>query len=61
MSAPLNPRDGVFALFGQYVLPRGGEIWLGAMIRAMAAWDISEAAVRTTALRMKKEGFLFFD
>jgi phenylacetic acid degradation operon negative regulatory protein len=58
LSAPLNPRSGVFALFGQYVLPRGGEIWLSAMIRAMAAWDISEAAARSTALRMKKEGFL---
>jgi phenylacetic acid degradation operon negative regulatory protein len=58
LSAPLNPRSGVFALFGQYILPRGGEIWLGAMIRAMAAWGISEAAVRSTTLRMKKEGYL---
>lgn len=58
MSAPLNPRTGVFALFGQYVLPRGGEIWLGAMIRAMATWGFSEAAVRSIALRLKKEGYL---
>lgn len=59
MSAPLNPRTSIiFALYGQYVLPRGGKIWLGTMIRAMATWGFSEAAVRSTALRMKKEGLL---
>jgi phenylacetic acid degradation operon negative regulatory protein len=58
LSIPLNPRSGVFALFGQYVLPRGGEIWLSGMIQAMSAWEFGEAAVRSTALRMKKEGYL---
>jgi len=58
VSAPPNPRSGVFALFAQYVMPRGGEIWLGTMIRAMAAWGISEAAARSNALRMKNERIL---
>jgi phenylacetic acid degradation operon negative regulatory protein len=58
LGTQINPRTVIFALFGQYVLPRGGEIWLGTLIRAMAAFGFSEAAVRSTALRMKKEGYL---
>lgn len=48
----------ILALYGQYVLPRGGEIWLGTLVRAMAALGFSEAAVRSTALRLKNRGYL---
>jgi phenylacetic acid degradation operon negative regulatory protein len=45
-------------LYGQYVLPRGGEVWLGTLVRAMATLDFSEAAVRSAVLRLKKKGYL---
>jgi phenylacetic acid degradation operon negative regulatory protein len=53
-----NLNTSIFALYGQYVLPRGGEIWLSTLIRAMATLGFSEAAVRSTALRLKKKGYL---
>jgi phenylacetic acid degradation operon negative regulatory protein len=40
------------------VLPRGGEVWLGTLVRAMATLDFSEAAVRSTVLRLKKKGYM---
>jgi phenylacetic acid degradation operon negative regulatory protein len=57
-SVAIDPNTVVFALFAQYVLPRGGEVWLGSLIQAMDALDISEAAARSTILRMKKRGTL---
>lgn len=58
MGIPINPNTVAFALLAQYVLPRGGEVWLGSLIQAMAALDISEAAARSTVLRLKKRGVL---
>jgi phenylacetic acid degradation operon negative regulatory protein len=58
LGTPVNPNTAIFGMYGQYVLPRGGEIWLGSLIRAMAVWDISEAATRSTVLRLKKKGYL---
>jgi len=40
------------------VLPRGGEIWIGGLIRALAALDFSAGAVRTLVSRMRRKGFL---
>jgi phenylacetic acid degradation operon negative regulatory protein len=48
----------VFTLFGQYVLPRCGEIWIGSLIQAMAPLGISAGAVRTVVSRMKHKGYL---
>jgi len=58
LGAQVHPNTAIFALYGQYVLPRGGGIWLGSLIRAMATLNFSEAAVRSAALRMKKKGYL---
>jgi phenylacetic acid degradation operon negative regulatory protein len=58
LGIPIDPNTVVFALFAQYVLPRGGEVWLGSLIKAMATLGISEAAARSAILRMKKRGIL---
>jgi phenylacetic acid degradation operon negative regulatory protein len=58
MGLYIQPDTIVLGLFGQYVLPRQGEIWLGDLVRAMATLDLSEAAVRSHVLRMKKKGQL---
>jgi phenylacetic acid degradation operon negative regulatory protein len=58
LGIPINPNTVVFALLAQYVLPRGGEVWLGSLIQAMATLGISEAAARSTVLRLKKKGVL---
>jgi phenylacetic acid degradation operon negative regulatory protein len=56
LSTAINPNMAVFGLFGQYVLPRGGVIWLGSLIQAMAVWGFSEAAARSAILRLKQTG-----
>jgi phenylacetic acid degradation operon negative regulatory protein len=58
LGIPIDPNTVVFALFAQYVLPRGGEVWLGSLIKAMATLGISEAAARSAILRMKKRSIL---
>jgi phenylacetic acid degradation operon negative regulatory protein len=58
LGIPIDPNTVVFALFAQYVLPRGGEVWLGSLIKAVATLGISEAAARSAILRMKKRGTL---
>ena len=56
MSTAANPNMAILGLFGQYVLPRGGMIWLGSLIQAMAVWGFSEAATRSAILRLKQRG-----
>jgi len=45
-------------LYGQYVLPRGEEIWIGSLIQALATLDFSAGAVRALVSRMKRKGLL---
>jgi phenylacetic acid degradation operon negative regulatory protein len=54
----VNPYAAVYSLFGGYVLPRGEEIWIGSLIRALATLNFSENMVRTTVSRMKRTGYL---
>lgn len=56
MGTTINPNLAILGMFGQYVLPRGGMIWLGSLIRAMAVWGFSEAAARSAILRLKHKG-----
>jgi len=46
----------ILGMFGQYVLPRGGVIWLGSLIQVMAVWGFTEAAARSAILRLKQRG-----
>jgi phenylacetic acid degradation operon negative regulatory protein len=56
LGAAVNPNFAILGMFGQYVLPRGGMIWLGSLIQAMAVWGFSEAAARSAILRLKHGG-----
>lgn len=58
MGTQVHPHIIIFSLYGQYVLPRGGEIWIGSLIRALAALDFSAGAVRALVSRMQRKGFL---
>ena len=48
------PRAGslVVSVFGDAVVPHGGAIWLGSLIRWLAAFGIHERAVRTAVHRL---------
>jgi phenylacetic acid degradation operon negative regulatory protein len=58
MDTQVHPYTIIFSLYGQYVLPRGEEIWIGSLIRALAALDFSPGAVRALISRMQRKGFL---
>jgi phenylacetic acid degradation operon negative regulatory protein len=58
LSTKTDPHTIIFSLFGQYVLPRGGKVWIGTLIRALAALDFSPGAVRALVSRMKRKGLM---
>ncbi|HEY1429721.1 MAG TPA: PaaX family transcriptional regulator C-terminal domain-containing protein [Candidatus Tumulicola sp.] len=70
MSAPVNPpeRSGarpaslIFSLYGDLVhgsaATGGAALWLGKLVELMAALGVSEAAVRQSASRMARQGWL---
>ncbi|HZU48934.1 MAG TPA: PaaX family transcriptional regulator, partial [Mycobacterium sp.] len=54
----MKARGLVFDLFGGYLLDRGGEVRLRALIALMECFAIPEATVRVVVARLRKEGWL---
>lgn len=48
----------ITTVFGDSIAPRGGVVWLGSLIEAMAGFGISERLVRTSVFRLVKDGWL---
>ncbi len=48
----------ITTVFGDAIAPRGGTVWLGSLIKAMADFGISERLVRTSVFRLAKDGWL---
>ena len=48
----------ITTVFGDAIAPRGGTVWLGSLIRALAEFGISERLVRTSVFRLVKDGWL---
>lgn len=48
----------VISLFGDAVVPRGGRIWLGSLIRLLAPLELNERLIRTAVFRLTKEAWL---
>ena len=48
----------ITTVFGDSIAPRGGTVWLGSLIRAMAEFGVSERLVRTSVFRLAKDGWL---
>jgi phenylacetic acid degradation operon negative regulatory protein len=55
-----RPNSFIFTLYGDMVARLGanGELWVGALIRLMAPFDVSPAAVRQAISRMSRQGWL---
>jgi phenylacetic acid degradation operon negative regulatory protein len=51
-------QDLIFTLYGDYIAPRGSEVWIGHIIELMARFDTSPQAVRSTLSRMTRKGWL---
>lgn len=48
----------ITTVFGDSIAPRGGVVWLGSLIAAMAGFGISERLVRTSVFRLARDGWL---
>jgi len=48
----------ITTVFGDAIAPRGGTVWLGSVINAMADFGISERLVRTSVFRLVQDGWL---
>ena len=48
----------IISVFGDAVLPRGGRVWLGSLIRLLEPLGLNERLVRTSVFRLAKEEWL---
>ncbi len=48
----------IMTLFGDSVIPHGGEIWMGSLVALLAPLGINERLVRTSVFRLTKDGWL---
>ncbi len=48
----------IMSVFGDAVIPRGGRIWLGSLIRLLEPLELSDRLVRTSVFRLVKEEWL---
>lgn len=48
----------ITTVFGDALLPRGGRIWLGSLIRLLAPLGVNERLVRTAVFRLVKDDWL---
>lgn len=54
-----RPNSFIYTLFGDFVLGgTQGELWIGSLIALMAAFGLSEPAVRQAVSRMSRQGWL---
>ena len=55
---PIRTGSLVVSVLGDAVAPRGGSVWLGSLIEALAAFGISDRLVRTSVSRLAKQDWL---
>lgn len=48
----------IITVFGDAIAPRGGTVWIGSLIRALADFGISERLVRTSVFRLSRDDWL---
>src|SRR5947208_16446858 len=53
-----RPQSRMFTLYGDYIMHRGGEIWVGSLIQIAGQFGLSQQAVRSAISRMSQHGWL---
>lgn len=56
--APVRVWSLIATIYGDCVLPRGGELWLGTLTEMLAALGVEPASVRAAVSRLARQGFL---
>lgn len=55
---PVRATSLIISVYGDAIAPRGGTVWLGSLIRALAPLGLNERLVRTSVYRLSREGWL---
>jgi phenylacetic acid degradation operon negative regulatory protein len=58
VTRPPRAKSLVVTVFGDSILPHGGTVWVGSLIRLLAPFGINERGVRTAVQRLTVEGWL---
>jgi phenylacetic acid degradation operon negative regulatory protein len=48
----------IITVYGDAIVPRGGSVWLGTLLKFLNALDISDGVVRTAMSRLAADGWL---
>jgi phenylacetic acid degradation operon negative regulatory protein len=56
--SPLRTWSLIVTIYGDCVMPRGSELWLGSLTEILAALDVEPGSVRTAMSRLARDGFL---
>ncbi|MEW5686063.1 MAG: PaaX family transcriptional regulator C-terminal domain-containing protein [Pseudomonadota bacterium] len=57
-SVRVNPKNLIATIYGDMLVPHGGTVWLGSLVKMTEPFGIAEYLSRTTALRLVKDGWL---
>jgi phenylacetic acid degradation operon negative regulatory protein len=55
---PPRAKSLIVTVFGDSILPHGGTVWVGSLIRLLVPFGINERGVRTAVQRLTVEGWL---
>ncbi len=54
----LTPKSIMASIYGDMLVPLGGSVWLGSLVKLAKCFGINEPLARTTALRLGYDGWL---
>src|SRR5690554_3427389 len=55
---PLRAGSLIITIYGDIIHPRGGNVWLGSLMKLLTPMGVSERLVRTSVYRLVQEGWL---
>ena len=55
---PMRAWSLIITLYGDAIVPRGGSLWLGSLIKVMSLFNIDAGHVRTAMSRLTADGWL---
>jgi phenylacetic acid degradation operon negative regulatory protein len=57
-TAPLRAWSLIVTIYGDCVMPRGGELWLGTLTELLVVLGVEPGSARTAMSRLARDGFL---
>lgn len=55
---PVRAGSLIITIFGDAIVPRGGSVWLGSLIRLLADFGVNERQARTSVYRLVQDDWL---